>query len=452
MSHDRRTLSSFLGPACCFALASSATFGQSDIPQHPVVKENEARLNQLSSELEKSFVIGPTVADALGYRVVWQARLPAQTPLRAVRVGTLGIYVLDEKNVIARLRPSDGEILWRISVADEVDIFRGVTWAEVPVTTASTGRGPTVTMEPRAFLSTDTECFAIDPNSGTVVSRQRFKKLPGTEPLAVGADLVYGTIGNQVVWHNCVLGFEVHANSLDSKSRSRPIRAGGNVVAASERGMLLCMDAETAATRWIAHTLGGIVASPATGDGMIYVAATDQYLWAFDARTGQFRWRYFTQSPLTTPPYPVSGAVLQFVPDEGLVSLAANADGKVDGVVRWRNKEATGVPIGLIGGDILLWDASKRVAMVVDTERGSVRQRHELPQVDELFLATRGPFENDLFGLARDGRVVRLTPKRSASAYAPPMPSAAPTAMPASIPLSIPPKTDDTASAPKSST
>jgi len=429
--------------ASASAFAAPQTTPASAAPVPAVVAETQRRLDAVTADVDREYLIGPGVAADLGYRVVWQAHLPAATPITRVGVGLHGIYVLDATNTIARLRPSDGELLWRVAVANPIDIFRGVTWADVAVTTPSP-KGPIVTREPRAYLSTDTECFVIDPNSGSMIDRQRFVKLPATDPLSVGPYLVYGTIGGQVVWHQCVVGHELHANSLDSNMRGKPVRLGDSVIAASERGLIMAMDASTGRTRWTARTLGGVLSTPAVGDGMVYVPSEDQYLWAFDGKTGAANWRYFTQSSLTTPPYAVGDSVLQYVPDEGLVCLASRANGKLDGVVRWKNPDVSGVPYGMVGNNVLLWDETKRVLTLLDPVSGSVLSRHSLPQVDQLLLTATGPLADDIFGLSKDGRVVRLTPKQARSTAA--TPDAAP-AVKKEIPLSIPLATPDGAAA-----
>lgn len=400
------------------AIAQGTTGGSS--AADAAVAEAQSKLDAVTAELDRDYIIGPTVAKDLDLRIAWQSRLaPKGGPLKYIATAEDAILVLDSRNGIARLNPSNGTEMWRVSVANEIDIFRGLHWARIQEPRSGALGAPLERRDPREtakkpwlltlYLATDTELHAIDAATGSLVDRQNFEKLPATPPLGVGPYLVYGTIGGQLVWHDFVVGHELRANSLDSKSRPRPLLVGNSIIAVSDRGMVLCADAKSAATRWTTRTLGGIVARPAAGSGMIFVPSQDQYLWAFDARSGAPRWRYFTQSELVTPPFAFEDSVLQYVPTEGLVCLAADAKGKVDGDVRWRNAEAHGVPQGLIDDTLLLWDGDKRIATTVDPKTGVILDRYNLPSALMLDLVKDGPFAGDLLTISEDGRVERLT-------------------------------------------
>ncbi|MBL9149176.1 MAG: PQQ-binding-like beta-propeller repeat protein [Phycisphaerae bacterium] len=423
-----------MASACVTTLADASV--QSTNATSPAadaaVNATQTKLDAVTAELDREYIIGPTIAKDLDLRIAWQSRLaPNGGPLKYIATAEDAILVLDSRNGIARLNPANGAEMWRVSVANEIDIFRGLHWARIQEPRSGALGAPLERRDPREtakkpwlltlYLATDTELHAIDAATGSLVDRQNFEKLPATPPLGVGPYLIYGTIGGQLVWHDFVLGHELRANSLDSKSRPRPLLVGNSVIAVSDRGMVLCADAKSATTRWTTRTLGGIVARPAAGSGMIFVPSQDQYLWAFDARSGAPRWRYFTQSELVTPPYAFEDSVLQYVPTEGLVCLAADAKGKIDGVVRWRNDQAHGVPQGIIDGLLLLWDGDKHLATTVDPKTGVVLDRYSLPSALMIDLVEEGPLAGDLLTISEDGRVERLTslaPKAPAPAAA----------------------------------
>jgi outer membrane protein assembly factor BamB len=397
--------------AACLAASLSSfapAWGQSG-----TAEENLRRLETARTEVERDFVIGPAAAGALGYRVAWQTRVQPQAgaTIRLTRAIGDGLFTLDSRNAIARLRPTDGVQLWRMAIASPVEVFRNAHLVDMEVAVA--GRANTAVVESRFFLSTDTDVWVLDGSTGSLVSRQRFAKLPSTPPVQAGRFLIYGTLGGQIVWHQFLVGQEWRANAVDSPIRAPLAHGQERVVAASDRGQVICLDDETARRRWSQRCFGGVFAAPAIGDNRAYVASEDQYLWCFDLGDGSVLWKYFTERPLRTAPFAIPGAVLQFVPDEGLVCLAADSEGRPGGLVRWRITDAVGVPRAILGNAVVLWDEATRTLTRVHAQRGSVIDRLELPQVSDLQFVTEGAFAGDILATNEDGRVVRLVPRQA---------------------------------------
>jgi outer membrane protein assembly factor BamB len=380
-----------------------------------VSDDNKAQIAQLAARVEEQYVIGPSAAGDLGYRILWQARLPIikGAGLRHTHLSDDAIFVVDTNNSIARLRANDGEQIWRVAVANPVDAFRGIDWIMTPTTTG-VGRLARVDVDPRVYVSTDTECFVLDGASGSITGRQGFAKLPTTAPLKSGKFLIYGTLGGQVVWHHAIVGSEWRANALDSTVRGSLARARGVIVAASDQGLVMALDESSARQRWSRRTFDSVLASPAIHAGRVFVASLDQYLWCLNLSDGSVAWKHFTQTPLKTSPFPVGDVVLQYVPGEGLVCFNIESD-NVDGTVRWRNADAVGAPMGQVttgGGDrIVLWDQPSHTLTLIDPAYGSASGKHILPAVVELEIVSEGPFAGEIFATAEDGRVLRLTPK-----------------------------------------
>jgi outer membrane protein assembly factor BamB len=393
----------------CLAAAAPAV-GQATQPPSGTSEENRRRLEAQAALVESEYVVGPKAADQGGYRVVWQTRIEPQGSAVLSRVAVRGdnVFAGDSRNGVARIKATDGDVMWRVAVANPVDIYRGLEVVTVPVPQPGSR---TPRFEDRVLLSTDTECFVLDLANGTFAGRQRFAKLPSTPPILAGNFLVYGTIGGQVVWHQFVVGHEWRANSLGGVIRAGLRSLGRSIIAASDNGTVMALDDTTARRRWARNTFGGVIATPAVNDDTVFVASLDQYLWAFDARSGATLWRYFTQSPLKTPPFAFRDMVLQFIPTEGVVCFSARPEGQIEGQVRWKNADLRGIPLGAINDAIALWDDEAKTLTIVHPEDGRVRAAVALPQVKQFLLVNDGPLAGNIFVTSADGRIVRLAPK-----------------------------------------
>ena len=124
--------------------------------------DHKQRLEELAQRVEQAYVIGPKAAGELGFRVGWQATmtLPPNGYLKQIEVSDEVLFAVDNTNSVSRLRASDGEQVWRVAVANPVDIFRGIHWLDVPVTTG-VGRNARTSLEKQVYISTDTECFVL---------------------------------------------------------------------------------------------------------------------------------------------------------------------------------------------------------------------------------------------------------------------------------------------------
>jgi outer membrane protein assembly factor BamB len=167
--------------------------------------------------------------------------------------------------------------------------------------------------------------------------------------------------------------------------------------------------------------LGGVTATPAIANGIAFVASEDQYLYAFDLGSGVTLWKFFTETPLSTPPFVAGSLVLQNIPGMGLVAFTQNPEGQIGGEVRWKRDGLAGMPIGTskIGGNdaVLLWCKKSRKVTMVDLRNGDVIRTVDLPKVEHLeadSLETGG-----FVAWSSDGRILRLSPIKAAAPAAP---------------------------------
>jgi hypothetical protein len=119
-------------------------------------------------------------------------------------------------------------------------------------------------------------------------------------------------------------------------------------------------------------------------------------------------WRYFTESPLVDSPVYIDddgGRVMQWVETEGLVCLEANPKNSIEGRTVWTIEGARGQAIGMIHGDVAIWDGDAHTLRLINASQGAITKTLQLPQVDHLSMNG-----DSIFAVAADGRVVRLDP------------------------------------------
>lgn len=361
----------------------------------------------MRTSIDASYVAGPTVARELGARVAWQSRMPLSPKATLEAVETVGdaILAIDSTNQVCRLRAEDGSVVWSSAVGDPIDRFLGVFGVDMKAA------------EGKIYAVFSTELYVLEASSGSILARQPLAKLPATRPLVVGPMFVYGTAAGHIVAHQCLVGHEFRANSLDGRIAGAPLPVGDRFIVASSGGEVACLTSKGINRHWATRLYAGVKAAPAVAEGTAFVAGLDQYLWAFDVRSGTPVWRHFFSSPLVDAPIAEGDAILQRVPEVGVVCFTARPEGKPDGEIRWTAPAVSGEHVGAIDGGVAFWNAETHRLSLVDPKRGSVRTV-DLPQASGLVDVTSGPLEGSLFAFAADGRVVRLDPRDQATAVA----------------------------------
>jgi outer membrane protein assembly factor BamB len=371
--------------------------------------ERDAELAERRAELDARFVIGPTAAREMGYRIGWQTTISA--PIHRFDVFAGDVYTADTDNHITRVDRANGSQVWSITANDPNDHIWGITPGMPPHDGLPWGQNAS----DRLYVTTDPVVFEIDHATGAILGRQDLEKVPSTDVIRFGSYLVFGTRMGQIVWHQYLVGQEWRANQLLGPIVATPTVVGNsNIAVASQGGTVLLLDAKSAGRIWGENVFDGVTTSPTAGGGYVFLAGKDQYLWAFDARNGRVAWRYFTESPLDTSPIHVpttnaeGGVVLQWVETEGLVCLAANPGDTIEGKVLWRLPEARGEGLGIVAGDrVAIWDGDARVLRIVDVANGAVAKTIDLPQVSQIRMVG-----DSIYATGDDGRLSRLDPVR----------------------------------------
>lgn len=356
------------------------------------IRKADAQTEATVQKLDREFVVGPTAADQLNYRIAWQYAGEGRTPVKATAARGDSVYTLDGQNILTRININDGQRRWRIQVADAV-----------------LNVGSLNAIGDHLYITAGSEMLVLEAANGNHVAKWRLERVAGTHPVAFGNDLIYGSRGGDLVWINRKLGFLSKAYHVTATFRVGPVLREHVLAAVGVEGEVIVLNAETASQYWSKRLLNPAVSKPVIGDDMLYVAATDQYLWAFELATGRTAWKVLCEAPLISSPTLVADRIYQLIPGNGLSCFNAIPVDLPGGELLWSNDKVTGNVILERRGDLFAWDTETKRMMVLDARRGSTKTRLDLPQADYLF--TGGEKNEDLFAASKDGRVVRLVPR-----------------------------------------
>ncbi|HCA39394.1 MAG TPA: hypothetical protein DEO92_06925, partial [Phycisphaerales bacterium] len=146
---------------------------------------------------------------------------------------------------------------------------------------------------------------------------------------------IYGGLAGEVVWQGWTMGFSLRAHRIGRRVASQPIVTGHVVLASSQSGELVALDAETGTLLWQRRLLDTISGVPATSSTMTFVASRDQHLRAFDTANGKLKWARLFDSPLLSGPVLKGNAVYQQVPGTGLIRFEATPRNAPSGIEVW---------------------------------------------------------------------------------------------------------------------
>jgi outer membrane protein assembly factor BamB len=350
-----------------------------------------------SWDLEQAYLIGPRLARQLGLRIDLQTRTHPEghSGIKLLSIQHDAVFVLDGLNFLSRLRRTDLQRLWRLPVTGPVDYIQGITYQ------------PAIE---RVFLTADASLLVLDNDTGSMVDKQKLDSIANTAPVVFGSFFIYGARNGQVVWHSYEIGHQWRAYQVSPTMRVKPILIGDIVVATGSDGRIMVLDAASAAGIWDKRLLNEVVAEPTAGQGLLYVAGTDQYLWAIELDTGRTRWKYLTETPLVNSPVLIDRQLYQQIPGQGLVCFEAYPVDSPGGVIRWTASQVHGNVIGRMGPRLFVWNAGQRRLKIVEVARGGVIDTADLPQVRHLFMDTP---TGEIFAASDDGRVIRLVARSS---------------------------------------
>ncbi|MEE8131417.1 MAG: PQQ-binding-like beta-propeller repeat protein, partial [Vicinamibacterales bacterium] len=238
-----------------------------------------------SPDLEHQYLIGPGIARQLGLRIDLQTRTHPEdrSGIKLLSIQDDAVFVLDGVNFLTRLRRSDLQRLWRLPVAGRLDEIQGITYH--PATE-------------RVFLTASAHLLVLDNDTGSMIDKQKLGQIAATAPVVFGPFFIYGARNGQVVWHSYEVGHQWRAYQVSPTMRVKPLLVDEMVIATGSDGRVMVLDAPSASGIWDKRLLNEVVAEPTTGHGLLYIAGTDQYVWAIDLATGRTSWKYLAEAPV----------------------------------------------------------------------------------------------------------------------------------------------------------
>lgn len=383
-----------LGAALAAALLSAATFAgegaAAPADQAPAAKKTARQI------LDEQYVVGPTAADAFGYRIAWQteplATMGAQT--QVVCLDAENAWFGDSAGSVVRVRRESGETVWRSST------FKGLERMLAVQRLKGSNRDI-------AYVVTETNCVVLDASTGSLIRKVGLPALPCTAPAIEGEYMIWCTRAGIIGWYDYTRGFLWRTTAIGANMQAAVTVGEGVALAGGMNGNVLALDVGSAGIRWT-RRLAGAVESPIAMDSRAaFVASKDQSLWAFDLYRGRVLWQYFTPTPLVNEPVLVADALYLQIPDQGLVCFNPHPEARPDGEVRWKSS-APGKVIGRLGSNLLAWEQATHVLSFVDAASGRVVEMRTLPQVE--WIQCMPKVNGDLWTAAADGRIERLEP------------------------------------------
>ncbi len=348
-----------------------------------------------------NYMIEYNDAAALDYNIAWQSRTAVMRWGEATRVLPMGEYVLaseDGSNVISGLTARDGKPLWEEPVGDRLEHLQGM----VPF-------GKT-----QIIAATQSDCYYIDVATGRLVTQQGFieQDIATTTPVIMNPYALYGTDDGRLIFHHIPTGLKRMAYRFSAGIDMPPyfLSDGTTAVIVTRTGRIHLHDCANNSQYWMGGVLDPIIATPVANEDLVFIAGTDQSVWAFRISDGKRVWRTRFENILYDDPKLVGEVLYQAVPDQGLAALDVTT-----GKVIWINPEVKGgTVVATRDGDLIIWDrddapdATGSTLYRLDPELGDILGQATCPRIHEL--VADGFDDAALYGLSRKGRLIKLVP------------------------------------------
>lgn len=344
-----------------------------------------------ASERAARFKPANEAYSTIGYRHVWTgfATMAPGSTVRALDVLGDLVVVRDSSSTVSVIETTSGLTRWSDQLGNPLTKFVG-----------------TLRREREVLVSSETEVFGLDVDTGTLINKQRLGKVSNTRPEMVGDLLVYGTADGEIFAQMQPYGFRAWGNSMNGSVTVNPARIGNILAFVAGSGEVLFVDGLSGTGLARGQMFGGAKVDPAASANMAFVASDDQSLYAFAPNSSKPVWRHRTDVVLGFRPVYHDGVVYCTIGSDGLTAFTEfGAAGK--GKVLWSCKEASGYVVGMRAGRLVTWDG--RFACSIDPANGDLVEKVELGDV--AFLGTDKFVDGNLYIVSPMGVVAKLEPR-----------------------------------------
>lgn len=327
---------------------------------------------------------------AIGYRLDWVGypSVSSRERIEFLHVDNEFVATLEAGSTVTLMSAVNGTVRWTNQLADRLTRF---------VDLHREGN--------RLYASGEDELFILDIDTGNIIVRQRYDKIVSTRPVRYGSELIYGTGSGELLAHlplSAVEGVKAWGNAVGSAFETAPVLMGNVVGAVTQMGDVVFVDASSGTMVGRNRIYSGIATVPVANDEAMFVAGLDQSVWAFRAAGGAILWRYRTSVPLRQQPTILGGTLYCGIEGAGLVAFDAPT-----GRVLWTAPGVSGTVLGSNQGHLVVWNG--RTATLLDTQRGDVIAKADLPRVRTLIMDRNN--NGNLLAVSNAGVVARFVPR-----------------------------------------
>jgi outer membrane protein assembly factor BamB len=338
----------------------------------------------------------PTQAEQfakLGYRLEWRG-FPTMLPGETVKF--LDIFgdvlaVQETAGVVSVIETKSGQTRWSDQVAGRLTKFVGLNREEN-----------------RLLVSSESEVYFYDLATGNLKNKQELAQVVNTRPAKEGEMLVYGCANGQILGHLVLNGFRAWGSNLGSSIEADPISIGsGRIAICSNTGDFAIFDAQSGLSQGRAKMFAGPGAELTASDSAIYVASTDQSLYAFSTDGAAQLWRKRTEMPLKFKPVFHDGKLYCDMGSGRIGGMGITSFEAGSGKENWHNDKVSGEVIALRNKRLIVWDG--HTAVTLDPGSGVIIDSVKLENISILKPDTF--VDGHLYAVTPTGIIAKLSPK-----------------------------------------
>ena len=338
------------------------------------------------------FLIDRDTLRAAGLSPYWQAKLPlgAKDTIKEAHLVDEILYVVTDGGSVFSLQTDVGLLRWGAKLTErDYTIYRPTHLLRAD------GPGPVV-------ITTTTQTFVYDRYSGHLL--QSFTPTFPVGCGAVGYDNTVFLGGSDGRFYSLLLAhpritrpyrrWEVIAGG--PVTASPLLQRNGNLLFASQNGVMFSCSAIDRTFGWAFATGGAILGDPAVDESGVYVASFDRSLYKLHSGIGELLWRVRFPHPLVEGPIVQAHTVYQYCQDYGVTAIDTDT-----GEERWH--VTTARIFAARSRDRTILFTNDRRLLVVDQDSGEIKQ--SIP-ADPAFTVVSNPHDDAVYLLDRAGRVL----------------------------------------------